>query len=277
MPGDTLIEVRDLTKRYGGVVALADMNLTVERGTVHAVVGENGAGKSTLMKILAGAVHPDSGTIRIAGETVTLDSPNACAEARHRHRLPGTQPLPRALGARQPLRQPRAVHLRLRVDPDDGGREPRPARPPWPPCRRACAGRPADHRRAPAGRARPRPPRGAAADHPRRAQLGAERARDAAALRRAPPAPDARPYHALRLAPARGGVRHLRPGDDHPERPRCPDQGPQGPHHPRGDRGHDRRPARPDVPAAAAADGPAAPTTGSSSRACPAARSGTST
>ena len=58
---DALIEVRDLTKRYGGVVALADMNLTVERGTIHAVVGENGAGKSTLMKILAGAVRPDSG------------------------------------------------------------------------------------------------------------------------------------------------------------------------------------------------------------------------
>mgnify|MGYP000603150290 CR=1 FL=1 len=72
MPAETLIEVRDLTKRYGGVVALAGMNLTVERGTVHAVVGENGAGKSTLMKILAGAVRPDSGTIRIAGETVTL-------------------------------------------------------------------------------------------------------------------------------------------------------------------------------------------------------------
>mgnify|MGYP000338682294 CR=1 FL=1 len=81
MPGDTLIEVRELTKRYGGVVALAGMNLTVERGTVHAVVGENGAGKSTLMKILAGAVHPDSGTIKVAGETVTLDSPN---EARKR-------------------------------------------------------------------------------------------------------------------------------------------------------------------------------------------------
>ncbi len=77
MPGDILIEVRELTKRYGGVVALAGMDLTVERGTVHAVVGENGAGKSTLMKILAGAVRPDSGTIKVAGETVTLESPNA--------------------------------------------------------------------------------------------------------------------------------------------------------------------------------------------------------
>jgi len=77
MAGQTLIEVRDLTKRYGGVVALAGMNLTVTRGTIHAVVGENGAGKSTLMKILAGAVRPDSGTIILDGDTVTIDSPNA--------------------------------------------------------------------------------------------------------------------------------------------------------------------------------------------------------
>ncbi|HET7717707.1 MAG TPA: ATP-binding cassette domain-containing protein, partial [Bauldia sp.] len=72
-----LIEVRNLTKRYGGVVALADMNLTVEPGTIHAVVGENGAGKSTLMKVLAGAVRPDSGTIILEGQQVTIDSPNA--------------------------------------------------------------------------------------------------------------------------------------------------------------------------------------------------------
>ena len=54
MSAPPLISVRNLTKRYGGVVALADMNLEVERGTIHAVVGENGAGKSTLMKVLAG-------------------------------------------------------------------------------------------------------------------------------------------------------------------------------------------------------------------------------
>ena len=77
MPAAPLICVEHLTKRYGGVVALADMNLTVERGTIHAVVGENGAGKSTLMKALAGAVRPDGGEIRIEGEAVILDTPNA--------------------------------------------------------------------------------------------------------------------------------------------------------------------------------------------------------
>ena len=67
MSATPLISVRNLTKRYGGVVALADMNLEVERGTIHAVVGENGAGKSTLMKVLAGSVRPDSGDILIEG------------------------------------------------------------------------------------------------------------------------------------------------------------------------------------------------------------------
>jgi len=47
------VSVRHLAKRYGGVVALDDMNLEVKRGAIHAIVGENGAGKSTLMKALA--------------------------------------------------------------------------------------------------------------------------------------------------------------------------------------------------------------------------------
>jgi len=72
-----LIAVRGLAKRYGGVVALESMNLEVQRGTIHAVVGENGAGKSTLMKVLAGAVRPDSGTITLDGQEVVIDSPNA--------------------------------------------------------------------------------------------------------------------------------------------------------------------------------------------------------
>src|SRR4051812_28751584 len=72
-----LIFVKDLTKRYGGVVALDRMSMSVQRGTIHAIVGENGAGKSTLMKILAGVVHQDSGTIHLDHREVTIHSPQA--------------------------------------------------------------------------------------------------------------------------------------------------------------------------------------------------------
>ena len=77
MSAPPLISVRHLTKRYGGVVALADMNLEVERGTIHAVVGENGAGKSTLMKVLAGSVRPDSGDTLIEDAPASIDTPAA--------------------------------------------------------------------------------------------------------------------------------------------------------------------------------------------------------
>ncbi len=77
MTGVPLVSVRHLAKRYGGVVAIADMSLDVEGGTIHAVVGENGAGKSTLMKVLAGVVRPDSGAILIDGEAAEIASPIA--------------------------------------------------------------------------------------------------------------------------------------------------------------------------------------------------------
>src|ERR1700674_2035793 len=70
-----LVAVRDLRKRYGGVVAVDGMNLAVRRGAIHAVVGENGAGKSTLMKVLAGVVRPDAGEIEIDGRPAELVSP----------------------------------------------------------------------------------------------------------------------------------------------------------------------------------------------------------
>jgi ABC-type sugar transport system ATPase subunit len=53
------------------------MNLVVERGSIHALVGESGAGKSTLTKVLAGIVRPDRGIIEFDGKTATIDSPNA--------------------------------------------------------------------------------------------------------------------------------------------------------------------------------------------------------
>ncbi len=66
--------VASVSKRYGGVVALRDVDLEVKAGQVHAIVGENGAGKSTLMKILAGAERPDDGTVLVGGEPVGLAS-----------------------------------------------------------------------------------------------------------------------------------------------------------------------------------------------------------
>ena len=69
------IELTGVTKRFPGVVANDDINLEVTQGEIHAICGENGAGKSTLMKILYGMQPPDSGTIRIRGETVELNSP----------------------------------------------------------------------------------------------------------------------------------------------------------------------------------------------------------
>jgi ribose transport system ATP-binding protein len=72
-----LVSVRHLAKRYGGVIAIADMSLDVRRGTIHAVVGENGAGKSTLMKVLAGVVRPDGGEILIDGAPAEIGSPAA--------------------------------------------------------------------------------------------------------------------------------------------------------------------------------------------------------
>jgi ABC-type sugar transport system ATPase subunit len=76
-----IVSVRHLTKRYGGVVALRDMNLEVMPGTVHAVVGENGAGKSTLMKVLAGVVVPDTGELLFNGRPVSIGSPNEARAA----------------------------------------------------------------------------------------------------------------------------------------------------------------------------------------------------
>jgi general nucleoside transport system ATP-binding protein len=80
-PVPPAVELRGITKRFPGVVANHDIDITVRSGTVHAIVGENGAGKSTLMKTLFGMHKPDEGTIAINGHQVTFSSPaDAIAE-----------------------------------------------------------------------------------------------------------------------------------------------------------------------------------------------------
>ena len=81
MSADPRLELRGLRKRYDATLALRDVGLVVEAGEVHALVGENGAGKSTLIKILAGAVHRDAGTIILDGQAVDLPSPTAARAA----------------------------------------------------------------------------------------------------------------------------------------------------------------------------------------------------
>ena len=62
-----------ISKHYGGVTALEDVGLTVERGRIHALLGENGAGKSTLIKIMSGVVRPDAGTMELEGRLVRFE------------------------------------------------------------------------------------------------------------------------------------------------------------------------------------------------------------
>ncbi|OLR90513.1 ABC transporter ATP-binding protein [Actinokineospora bangkokensis] len=69
------VELFGITKRFPGVVANSDVNITVRAGTVHALVGENGAGKSTLMKILYGMQQPDEGHITVDGRPTAFHSP----------------------------------------------------------------------------------------------------------------------------------------------------------------------------------------------------------
>ncbi len=69
------IELHDIGKRFPGVIANHDIDITIAAGTIHALVGENGAGKSTLMKILYGVQRPDEGTITVAGEQVSFATP----------------------------------------------------------------------------------------------------------------------------------------------------------------------------------------------------------
>lgn len=72
---ESLLSVNGISKSYAGVRALSEASFSVDRGEVHAIVGENGAGKSTLIKIITGAVQNDEGSIYFDGSTITENSP----------------------------------------------------------------------------------------------------------------------------------------------------------------------------------------------------------
>ncbi|WP_087005670.1 sugar ABC transporter ATP-binding protein [Rhizobium sullae] len=74
---EPVLTIHGMTKHFGAVTALTDVDFTLERGEVHALCGENGAGKSTLMNIIAGVLQPTEGEIRVDGKVVRISSPAA--------------------------------------------------------------------------------------------------------------------------------------------------------------------------------------------------------
>ncbi|MBD3109136.1 ABC transporter ATP-binding protein [Bacillus sp. AGMB 02131] len=77
---DYIVEMRNITKRFPGIVANDDVSIGIKKGEIFALLGENGAGKSTLMSILSGMYEPDEGDVYIRGEKVQISSPNHAAK-----------------------------------------------------------------------------------------------------------------------------------------------------------------------------------------------------
>ncbi|MEP7031227.1 MAG: ATP-binding cassette domain-containing protein, partial [Pseudolabrys sp.] len=67
----SLLQVDNLAKRFGGIVATDDLALGIEAGELHAVIGPNGAGKTTLIAQLSGQLVPDAGRVQFAGQDIT--------------------------------------------------------------------------------------------------------------------------------------------------------------------------------------------------------------
>ncbi len=70
-----VLELKGITKSYGSLVANDNIDLAIQKGTIHAIVGENGAGKSTLMNVVFGMIPADKGKVLINGRDVKINNP----------------------------------------------------------------------------------------------------------------------------------------------------------------------------------------------------------
>ncbi|MBP5298075.1 MAG: sugar ABC transporter ATP-binding protein, partial [Lachnospiraceae bacterium] len=75
MPDEVLLQMKNIEKRFPGVLALHNVDFTLRKGEIHALMGENGAGKSTLIKILTGVYPMDVGAIFVEGSFINIRSP----------------------------------------------------------------------------------------------------------------------------------------------------------------------------------------------------------
>ena len=78
---NTILEIDDVQKSFGGLKALSDLNLSVEEGKVHAIIGPNGAGKSTMLNVCIGRLAPDSGTVTFNGQNMIGKAPHEINQA----------------------------------------------------------------------------------------------------------------------------------------------------------------------------------------------------
>ena len=78
---DSYIQLRNITKTFGSVIANDNVNFDVTKGEIHALLGENGSGKSTLVNMLSGIYRPDSGSILIDNKEVRFHSPKDAIDA----------------------------------------------------------------------------------------------------------------------------------------------------------------------------------------------------
>ena len=77
---DFILTMKAISKTFPGVNALENVDFSLKRGEIHALIGENGAGKSTLIKVLTGVEHPDTGSIELDGKLVEVKSPQHAQE-----------------------------------------------------------------------------------------------------------------------------------------------------------------------------------------------------
>ena len=213
------LELRGISKSFGGVAALRDVDFVLRAGEIHGLVGENGAGKSTLMKIIAGLHGQYDGRMAIDGRPVHFRSPREALAAgigmvhQELSVVPDLTVAENVYLGQQPTKR---RHRRLarhdgRCAP--ASRRPRHRR------RSARAHGLAGDRPAAADRARPRAVLGRAHRHPRRADLGSVAARGAAPVRGAARRARQRPQHRLHLALPRRRSGDLRHRHDLPQRP----------------------------------------------------------